>query len=116
MVLPLIPMALGLSQFVPAIARWLGGEQAESVASRVVDTAKQVAGVDDPLDAMHLLGENATLVANFQREIIKMEAEFELQVLQDRQNARERDIAFAQVGRKNLRADIRDRCIKKFNI
>lgn len=106
MAFPLIAAALGLAEFAPVIARWLGGENAENVAHHVVETAKRVTGLDDPVDAAKTLSENSLLVAEFQREIIKIEAEFELQLLKDRQNARERDIALAQAGRKNVRADI----------
>ena len=103
---PLIPIALGLSEFAPVIARWLGGDQAETVASHVIDMAKRVTGSTDGLEAMKSLQGNSMMVASFQKEVVKMEAEFELSLLQDRQNARARDLALLQVGRKNLRADI----------
>ena len=104
--IPLIPLALGLAEFAPVIARWLGSSQAESVAHQVVNIARRITGDDDPLDCVRKLSESTDLVRTFQREIIKMEAEFELQLIQDRQNARARDLAIVQAGRRNLRADI----------
>jgi hypothetical protein len=106
MAFPLIAAALGLAEFAPVIARWLGGENAENVAHHVVETAKRLTGADDPVIAAKALSENSLLIAEFQKEIIKIEAELELQFLQDRHNAREREIALAQAGRRNVRADI----------
>ena len=106
MAFPLIAGALGLAEFAPVIARWLGGENAENVAHHVVEVAKKVTGTNDPIEASKALGENSLLIAEFQKEIIKIEAEFELQLMADRQNARERDIAIASLGRRNVRADI----------
>lgn len=103
---PLISVALGLAEFAPVIARWLGGDKAETVASHVIDMAKRVTSADDGIDAIRVLQDSPGLVASFQKEVVKMEAEFELHLLQDRQNARSRDLALLQVGRKNLRADI----------
>jgi hypothetical protein len=106
MSLPLIPLALGMAEFAPVIARWLGSGQAETVAHHVVNIARRITGDDDPLNCVRKLSENTDLVRQFQREIIKMEAEFELQLVQDRQSARTRDLAIIQAGRRNLRADI----------
>ncbi len=39
-----ISIALGLSQFVPSIVRWLGGDKAGDVAQQVIDTAQTVTG------------------------------------------------------------------------
>lgn len=106
MALPLIALALGFAEFAPVIARWLSGHKAETVAAQVVDIAKKITQQNNPLDAMHALSENGLLVSNFQHEILKMEAEVELSLLEDRQMARERDLAFLKAGRANRRADL----------
>jgi hypothetical protein len=106
MAFPLIAAALGLAEFAPIIARWMGGPQAQDIASQVVETARRVTGVDDPIESIKRLQENAQLVIDFQKAIIQMEAELELAHLQDRQNARARDIALVNAGRSNSRADI----------
>lgn len=105
---PLIATALGLAEFAPVIARWLNGnpDNAETVAHHVVEVAKRVTGANDPSEINQALAENALLIRDFQKEIIKIEAELELQMIKDRQSARERDIAIAQMGRQNVRADI----------
>lgn len=108
MPIPLIATALGLAEFAPIIARWLNGnpDNAENVASHVIEIAKKVTGANEPLELNTALAENALLVRDFQKEIIKIEAELEVQMLKDRQSARERDIALSQMGRHNVRADI----------
>lgn len=98
--------ALGLAEFAPLVARMLGGENAQAVATKVVAVAKQVTQTNTPEDATKALYANAQLVSDFQKEVIRLDAEFEIQLLKDRQSARERDIAIAQVGRRNTRADI----------
>jgi hypothetical protein len=105
---PLIATALGLAEFAPIIARWLSSnsENAETIAHHVVEVAKKVTGANEPNEINQALAENALLVRDFQKEIIKIEAELEVQMLKDRQSARERDIAIAQMGRHNVRADI----------
>ncbi len=103
---PIIAAALGLAEFAPIIARWLGGDQAQSVATQVVDMAKRITSAEDPIEAIKSLKENTLQVAEFQKEVLKIETELELGFLNDRQNARNRDIALAQVGRHNMRADI----------
>jgi hypothetical protein len=106
MALPLISAALGLAQFAPSIARWLGGENAEKVATSVVDLAKKITGEDDSIMMIQALRENPSLVVEFQRAAIQFESELEFGYLSDRQNARARDISIAQAGRINFRADI----------
>ena len=103
---PIVAAALGLAEFAPVIARWLGGNQAESVAVQVVDMAKRITGTEDSSDAVKSLRENSFQVIEFQKEVLRIETELELGYLNDRQNARNRDIAIAQVGRYNKRADI----------
>lgn len=106
MAFPFIAAALGLAEFAPMIARWMSGDQAENVAHQVLDIAKKVTGQEDHTTAAKALSENSLLVAEFQKELIRIDAEFEIQLLQDRRNARERDIAISQAGRRNVRADI----------
>ena len=46
------------------------------------------------------------MVSEFQRAIIQVEAEIELAIMRDRQDARLRDIALFNAGRSNVRADV----------
>ena len=48
---------------------------------------------------------NTDMVRDFQKAIIQVEAEIELALMKDRQNARLRDVALLNAGRLNRRAD-----------
>lgn len=103
---PIIGLAYALTEFVPIVAKWLGGEDAESTAKRVVETAKTITGEKESFSILKALKDDPTMVIHFQEAILKMHHEVELEMERDRQNARVRDIAFLQSGRINLRADI----------
>jgi hypothetical protein len=106
MAFPVIAAALGLAEFAPLIARWLGGDNAENIATDVVNLAKHITGTNDPYEAVQRLQQNPTLVLEFQKAVLKHEAEMEVAFLHDRQSARTRDIAMIQAGLKNTRADV----------
>lgn len=106
MAFPVIAAALGLAGFAPIIARWLGGDQAQDVATKVVDIAQKVTGTLDPVEAIKRLQDNTDMVRDFQKAIIQVEAEIELAVMKDRQDARLRDVALVNAGRSNVRADV----------
>lgn len=106
MAFPLIAAALGLAEFVPSIARWLGGEKAHDIAAKVVDVAKTVTHTKDPIAAINALNNNPDYIRDFQKAVLAIEAELELAYLRDRQDARIRDMAFIKTGNKNFRADI----------
>ena len=106
MAFPVIAAALGLAEFAPVIARWLGGSHAQDAAAKVVDIAQKITGTLDPLEAIHHLETNNKLVIEFQKAIIRVEAQMELAAVKDRQDARLRDVALANAGRSNIRADV----------
>jgi hypothetical protein len=106
MAFPLIAAALGLAEFAPMIARWLGGRNAENIASDVVNIAKRITHTDDPYEAIQSLQREPQLVLEFQKAVLQKESDLEAAYLHDRQSARSRDMAFIQAGVKNTRADI----------
>lgn len=106
MTFPIIAAALGLAGFAPIIARWLGSEQAQEVATKVVDIAQRVTGTSDPVEAIQRLQRNSDMVSEFQKAVIQVEAEIELALMKDRQDARLRDVALLNAGRSNIRADV----------
>jgi hypothetical protein len=106
MAFPIIAAALGLAGFAPIIARWFEVSQAQGAAAKVVDIARQVTGVIDPLEAIHRLQEDKDMETAFQKAIIEKEAEIELLFLKDRQDARARDARLTQAGWPNRRADV----------
>ena len=71
--IPLLPIAMGLAQFIPSIAKAFGGSKAEKIASQVIDVAKTVTGLDDPQKAVDAIRANPELVIKFQAEISKLD-------------------------------------------
>lgn len=106
MAFPLIAAAMGLAEFAPLIARWLGGDKAHDVAHQVIGVAKQITGTDDSLKAIEAIQNNQEMLWDFQRAVMSMEADMELTLMKDREDARMRDIELAKVGRSNTRADV----------
>lgn len=102
----ILTAALSLAHFAPLIARWLGGSDAPTVATKVVEIAQKITGTSEPLQAIQRLEEDANLVKDFQRVLSQQEAEMEIAYLKDRQDARLRDMSLAHAGRLNRRADI----------
>ncbi|MDR0625089.1 MAG: hypothetical protein LBF72_01385 [Holosporales bacterium] len=106
MTTPIVSAALGLIEFAPIIAKWLSGNKAEKFAAKVVDIAKIVTKSSSVDEAIRALGGNCRFVSDFQKEIIQLDAELEISLLEDRQNARNRDIEFLRAGYANRRADL----------
>ncbi|MBS0272275.1 MAG: hypothetical protein JSR85_06475 [Proteobacteria bacterium] len=106
MAFPLFTLAHALTEFVPVIAHWLGGDQGEKTAQKMVEIAQTITGEKEPMRILQSLKADPKLVIDFQQTILKMVHELDLAEYKDRENARLRDIALAQAGRSNLRADI----------
>lgn len=104
---PLIPIALQLASLAPTIMRFLGtGEPAAGVVEKVVQVAQQVTGAATPEDAVKALQADPAKVLDFQLRLIEIDGELELAYLGDRKDARARDVALAQAGFRNTRADL----------
>lgn len=107
MPLPLIPIALSLAQFAPNLMRYFGaGDASVGAAQKVVDIAQAVTGAATPEDALAKLRADAALQSQFQLRTIELDADLERACLDDRKDARARDVALAQAGRHNTRADL----------
>ncbi len=102
----MLNLAYALIEFVPFLRRWIKGEQEDKVIQKVVDVAQSITGEKDPAKVLLSLKGNPQLVADFQTAILKMDHDLKLTEVKDRENARLRDIALAQAGRSNMRADI----------
>jgi len=101
-----ITLAMGLAQFAPSVVRWLSGsDKAEQVAQRVVDVAEVVTGRQGP-QAIEAMQADPALVLQFRQALAEIELEMERAYLADRQDARGRDVAYVQAGRRNVRADV----------
>jgi hypothetical protein len=106
MTLPIFAAAMGLAEFVPNIAKWLAGDKGESVAEQVVKIARQITQTEGGVEAIQAMRTTPESLVEFQKAMLKFEADLELGYLQDRHSARQRDMALFQAGRSNRRADI----------
>jgi len=68
-----ITIALGLSQFVPSIVRWIGGDKAGDVAQHVVNVARAVTGAGDGDAALAALKADPQLVLQYQQAMVAYE-------------------------------------------
>lgn len=64
-----IAAARALSDFVPGLARLLGGERAGAVAEKVIETAKQITGQVDPAAAAEAIRANGELQVKLQESL-----------------------------------------------
>jgi hypothetical protein len=72
--LPLIPIALSLA---PALARWLGGNDAGAVTAQVAEVARAVVGSDDAGQVAAALEADPAKRADLQIELARIAAERE---------------------------------------
>lgn len=100
-----VNLAIGLAQFAPQILKWItGSEKAEEAAKTVVGIAEQMTGQQGQ-HAIDTLKSNPDKLLEFRKAILDREAELDKAFLQDRQDARARDVAI-QSTRYNFRADL----------
>lgn len=100
-----ITIAMGLAQFAPQIVRWLSGsDKAAEVAQNVVEIAESVTGRQGP-DALAAITADPTIALQFRQSVMQHEAAMDQMYLVDRQSARSRDVALAQAGHVNQRAN-----------
>ncbi|MCE2950677.1 MAG: hypothetical protein ACK5TR_07095 [Alphaproteobacteria bacterium] len=108
---PFLGAALALSEMVPSLAKWFSSEKGnestgQMIAAKVVDAAKRITGQKDALGAVEILRHDPKLFVDFQNAMAKLDHDLERAFIGDRQSARARDIAIAQSGKRNVRADI----------
>jgi hypothetical protein len=106
MSISIIQAALSLAQFTPKIAKWLTGTKTESISKKIIDIAKTVTNTTDELQAIEKLKADRNMYALFQQALINSEREIELAIIKDKENARHRDIAIINAGKRNKRADV----------
>ena len=105
--LALIPVALQLAQYVPALMRYLGaGSESTQVVEKAVEIAQTVTGAKTPEEALTALAASRELQLKLQLAMLDQTTEFERMYLSDRQDARARDREFIRSGQRNWRADI----------
>lgn len=109
----LIPL---LSAIAPSVIKWIAGDDAGKVAEKVAAVAGQVLGnTDDPRTAFNALppdkqAELRMALARIEADAEASRRQSELDVLrteiQDRMDARARDVALVKAGTGNLRSNI----------
>jgi hypothetical protein len=106
MAFSLIASALSFVEFAPTLVKWFNGRGSEKIAEQVVNIAQKVTQCPLTSDAIKKMREDCSVVTEFQKEILKMEIEWEISLLEDRQLARDRDLAIFKTGHANKRADM----------
>lgn len=101
-----ISIAVGLSQFAPALMRLFGaGDKSVAVAERVVGIAQAVTGGKTSEEALAIMQKNSEMQYAFNLKVMENETELEKLYLADTQSARNRDAEFIKSGSRNYRAD-----------
>src|ERR1700732_4908539 len=68
-----ITIAMGLSQFVPQIVKWIAGPKAGTVAQKVVDVAQAVTGQATGDAALKALQADPNLVLQYRKAVLDQE-------------------------------------------
>jgi hypothetical protein len=106
MSISMLQAALSLAQITPKIATWLSGTKAETISRKIVDIAKEITNTNDELKAIEKIRADRHMHMLFQKALINSEREIELAIIKDKENARYRDIAIINSGKRNKRADV----------
>ena len=72
-----ITIAMGLAQFVPQIVKWIAGDNAGTVAQKVVAVAQQVTGKPTGDEALKALQVDPNLVLQYRQAVLAQEEDFE---------------------------------------
>ncbi|MDR0744562.1 MAG: hypothetical protein LBE97_01235 [Holosporales bacterium] len=106
MTMPILQAVLSLAQFAPSVSKWLNGSKIDTISKKIIEIAKSVTNAKDEFDAVEKLKSDKRLLTLFQKALINSEREIELAIIKDKENARTRDIAIINSGKRNKRADI----------
>lgn len=103
----LIPIAVQLAQYAPALLRYLGvGDEPVAVVEKITDMAQTVTGAKTPEEALAAIRASVELQSKFKLAALEQESEFLRLYMADRADARARDREFIRAGRWNYRADL----------
>jgi hypothetical protein len=78
-----ITIAMGLAQFVPQIVKWIAGDKAGTVASKVIAVAQQVTGAPTGDAALAALKADPNLVLQYREAVLAQEDDFEKLAVQN---------------------------------
>ena len=102
---PLIPAVMALAQFVPAITRWVSGENAGPIAEGIASVAQTVSGSKTLDEAITRIQTEPDKTRAFQLAMQERADDIETAYLLDRQSARSRDTAIQVATGRNRRGD-----------
>lgn len=95
----LITIAMGLSQFVPQLAKWLtGSDKAEQVAQKAIDIAQAVTGQPTGDLALKALQADPNLVLQYRKAVLDQEVTFQTLAVQ---NAKDINVTMQSEGASN---------------
>jgi len=97
--------------FLPSMVGKIAGDASGKIAEKVLDIAADVTGIsmNDPAGpgaALEAINRDPALAAQFQTSMAELELATTEAYLEDRQNARGRDIEYIKAGKQNVRADV----------
>lgn len=95
-----------LAQFGPSLLKSLGaGKNVQAVADTAAAVATAVTGKADVNEAAQALAADPALQLEFQTKLIAQESQFEQNYVDDKANARARDLVLASTPKGNVRAN-----------
>ena len=110
MIVDIIKAAFSIVSIIPGISnifeRWTKSYSVESASKTIVSLAKSITGANTINNSINKLSNNSEMQIKLKELIVKNEYEIELSIINDRQNARMRDIEYIKSNGRNTRADI----------
>ena len=98
----MVSIALNLARrFAPHLVRRLAGDKAGDVAERVLGIASDLTGASDPEEIQQRLDADPELAHAFRMKAAELDAEISVALLEDRQDARERQLRMAELGKSD---------------
>ena len=103
-----LPLALTIAKdLAPSLVRLLtNSKSAETATERIVAVASELTGQESPEDIISTLREDKAMSAQLTLRLSEIEMELDRLYMEDRQDARKRDVALAAAGGRNVRADV----------
>ncbi len=89
------------AQFAPGLVRRLVGDRAGDVAQRILSLGGAITGTTDPEEIERRLEADAEKQHEFRMQAAALEVELEKAYLEDRENARSRELRMAELGRND---------------
>ena len=110
MIVDIIKAAFSIVSIIPGISnifeRWTKSYSVELASKTIVSLAKSITGSNTINNSVNKISNNSEMQTKLKELIIKNEYEIELSIINDRQNARMRDIEYIKSNGRNTRADI----------